>query len=322
MNRIVCFGEALIDFLNTGRREEAPLALDEFTQFPGGAPANVAVAVAKLGGDVSFGGQVGNDRFGGFLLDALKRYGVDTSLTLTHPTAPTTLAFVFLDENGERSFAFRRQNTADMLVTREQVAASGYRKASILHFCSNTLTETDIANVTRYLVDQAQDSDTFLSFDVNLRHNLWPKGVADKSLVNELVGKSVLAKFSREELDYLSDGLEDLYLARMFGDGLSVALVTDGSNDVSICTPGARVSIAPPATDAVDTTGGGDAFIAGVLYGLSRQADPHSMLGDADGLEALVRFASHCGAVAVSRPGAFPAFPTFDEVAPYWDAPA
>jgi len=318
MSRIVCFGEALIDFLNTGRREEAPLALDEFTQFPGGAPANVAVAIARLGGEVSFAGQVGDDRFGRFLLDAMQRYGVDTSLALVHPTAPTTLAFVFLDEAGERSFAFRRQQAADILITREQVGEWGYENASILHFCSNTLTEPGIADVTRHVVERARARGVLVSFDVNLRHNLWPAGSADKARVNSLVGQSELAKFALDEIDYLSDGLQELYLARMFDEGLSVALITDGPREVSICTPGARVRVQPPAVTAVDTTGGGDAFIAAVLFGLARHPEPRSVLGDADKLCALVAFASHCGAVAVSRPGAFPAFPAFAEVEAYW----
>ena len=196
MNRIVCFGEALIDFLNTGRSEEAPLQLDQFTQFPGGAPANVAVAVAKLGGNVAFGGQVGADRFGRFLLDAMNRYGVDTSLTLTHPTASTALAFVFLDDDGERSFAFRRQRTADVLITREQVGENGYDNAAIVHFCSNTLTDPDIADVTAHVVDQARAGNALVSFDVNLRHNLWPDGHANRNLINGLVGQASLVKFS------------------------------------------------------------------------------------------------------------------------------
>ncbi len=321
-NRIVCFGEALIDFLNTDRRQEAPLMLDQFTQFPGGAPANVAVAVAKLGGDVAFAGQVGSDRFGTFLLDALSRYGVDTSLTLVHPTASTTLAFVFLDDDGERSFAFRRQKTADVLITREQIGEQGYSDASILHFCSNTLTDPDIAAVTRHVVEQSQAKNALVSFDVNLRHNLWPDGEADKALVNELVEMSALAKFSRDEIEYLSDGLEELYLARMFDAGLRAALITDGPREMSVCTAGSRSPVSPPSIDAVDTTGGGDAFIAAVLFGLSRQADPGSVLGDEARLAELVSFASHCGAIAVSRPGAFPAFPTFEDVADHWVEPS
>ena len=321
MKRIVCFGEALIDFLNTGRRDEAPLALDEFTQYPGGAPANVAVAVAKLGGDVSFAGQVGDDRFGRFLLDAMGRYGVDTSLTLVHPTAHTTLAFVFLDEDGERSFAFRRRQTADVLITREQVGENGYEDASILHFCSNTLTDPDITGVTRHVVERARANHALVSFDVNLRHNLWPEGVADKALVNALVGRSALAKFSRDEMEFLSDGLEELYLAQMFDEGLRVALITDGPREVWICQPGSRLRIEPPAVSAVDTTGGGDAFIAAVLFGIAKHPEPRLVLGDADRLQALVSFASHCGALAVSRPGAFPAFPSFAEVEAHWDEP-
>ncbi len=98
MKRVVCFGEAVIDFLNTGQLREGEMSLNSFTQFPGGAPANAAVAVAKLGGEAVFAGQVGDDPFGHFLLDALQLYGVDTSIAAVHPTARTALAFVFLDD--------------------------------------------------------------------------------------------------------------------------------------------------------------------------------------------------------------------------------
>ena len=105
MSNVLCFGEALIDFLNTGQKQEERLSLNAFTQYPGGAPANAAVAVAKLGGDAAFVGQVGADMFGDFLVQSLAEYGVDTSHVLQHPTLKTALAFVARDEAGERKFS-------------------------------------------------------------------------------------------------------------------------------------------------------------------------------------------------------------------------
>ncbi|MDJ0814294.1 MAG: carbohydrate kinase [Woeseiaceae bacterium] len=319
MKRVVCFGEALIDFLNTGQTQEGDLALNTFTQFPGGAPANAAVAAAKLGGNAAFAGQVGGDPFGQFLVDSLERYGVDTSLTLVHPEAPTALAFVFLDKSGERSFAFRRYQTADVVVEKEQVDAAWYADEPIFHFCSNTLTDGSIADVTRYAVAEARRHGALVSFDVNLRHNLWQAGRADAELVNELVHCADVVKFSREEIDYLSEGDLQTYLGNCFAGGLTAALITDGAGDMSIHTAASNATVSPPAVDVVDTTGGGDAFIGAVLYGLSQQPDPLDFLADVAQLQRLVASAAHCGAWAVARRGAFPAFPTFADVENTWD---
>ncbi len=320
MKPVVCFGEALIDFLNTGQQQEGEMLLNCFTQYPGGAPANAAVAVAKLGGRALFAGQVGDDQFGHFLLEALQSYGVDTSLAAVHPDAPTALAFVFLDASGERSFSFRRDRTADITITRGQVTEDWFQDEPILHFCSNTLTDDHIADVTNFVVERARERDAVVSFDVNLRHNLWSSGQANAEIVNELVQRSHVAKFSREELDYLSHGDEDAYLASCFAGGLMAALITDGPGDLLICTPEARASVKPPKVTAVDTTGGGDAFIGAVLYGLSLQDDATAYLKDIEGLERLVSSAAHCGAIAVTRRGAFPSFPTFAEVADSWSS--
>ena len=322
MRRVVCFGEALIDFLNTGQSQEGGLLLNSFTQFPGGAPANAAVAVAKLGGNAAFAGQVSADPFGRFLIESLQRYGVDTSLTSVHPTAPTALAFVFLDENGERSFSFRRDKTADIVIEKEQVGAAWFKDEPIFHFCSNTLTDESIADVTLHAVAEARRHQSVVSFDVNLRHNLWSSGQADRELVNELVHSADVVKFAREELDFLSEGATRAYLDNCLAAGLTAALVTDGPGDMSIYTAGASATVSPPAVDVVDTTGGGDAFIGAVLYGLSQQSDPLDYLADITSLRRLVDSAAHCGAWAVARRGAFPAFPTLADVEKAWKVEA
>ncbi len=319
MRRVVCFGEALIDFLNTGQSREGDLSLNTFTQFPGGAPANAAVAAAKLGGKAAFAGQVSADPFGRFLVDSLERYGVDTSLVAVHPEAPTALAFVFLDADGERSFSFRRDNTADVVITKEQVAASWFEDEPIFHFCSNTLTDDSIADVTRHAVGEARRHKSLISFDVNLRHNLWPAGRADIELVNGLVHCADVVKFSREEIDYLGQGDLESYLDNCFAGGLTVALITDGAADMSIRTATSSATVSPPPVDVVDTTGGGDAFIGAVLFGLSLQSDPFEYLGDTGAMQRLVASAAHCGAWAVARRGAFPAFPTFADIEAVWE---
>lgn len=313
MNPVVCFGEALIDFLHTGSEQVDALCLPEFRQFPGGAPANAAVAVAKLGGNAYFAGQVGNDTFGQFLKLSLHAYGVNTQFVHTHPSAKTAMAFVHLDDAGDRSFSFYRQNSADMLFKTSQVDAQWFKPTSLFHLCSNTLTADDIAQCSKFALEQALANQALVSFDVNLRHNLWPQGCANKSLVNELVFQSHMVKFAKQELDYLSDNQPQAYIQQAHSNQCQLVIVTDGGNDIYYYTKTHNGSITPPKVNVVDTTAGGDGFIGAMLYGLSQFADPKSILNRADIVAGLIECASACGAFAVSKPGAFVALATKDD---------
>ena len=310
MREVLCFGELLIDFLCTSRPREGLLKTNQFTQFPGGAPANAAVAVAKLGGDASFLGQIGDDQFGFFLLNALKTYGVKTDKTLIHPTAKTALAFVFLNEQGERRFSFRREETADLLIEKTHIREDYFSRGPIVHFCSNTLTEKEIANVTIHLVKLATKKKSLISFDVNLRHQLWKSGSVDIDLVNSLVRKSHLVKFSREEFLFLARNDEQAYVSGCVSAGVKALIVTDGPRTITIHGHEGTATKEPPIIEAIDTTGGGDAFTGAMLYKLSQQSNPDNHCEDLGKLGTLVDFAARCGAIAVTRQGAFPAFPT------------
>ncbi len=315
MARVVCFGEALIDFLNTSSSAEDGLRISRFAQYPGGAPANAAVAVSKLGGDAAFVGQLGEDRFGDFLLESLQAYGVDTSLVLRHPSAPTALAFVFLDDSNDRHFEFVRQATADLVMRSDQVSDAWFPPNSMLHLCSNTLTDDAIAEVSRHVVSTARQHGSTISFDVNLRHNLWGSGQANADVVNAIARSADIVKLAQEELDYLGDGDDQAYLEALFDSGVTLVVVTDGEHAVRACRSNTEIIIQPPPVDVVDTTGGGDAFIGALLFGLSRADDALACARDDAALQEVLRLAVKCGAIAVSRPGAFPAFPAAADIA-------
>ena len=314
MSAITCFGEALIDFLNTGSREEGPIAIPDFRQFPGGAPANVAVAIGKLGGQARFAGQVGDDTFGRFLQSSLKTYDVDTSCLLKHPTAKTAMAFVFLDDDGERSFEFYRTNTADMLLTEFDVQDKWFMGSDVFHFCSNTLTEEGIAKTTQSALAKARKQGCIVSFDINLRHNLWPDGKADIQRVTDCFAHVDLIKVSKEELDYLSPEGEQAFVKSAVEQGVSTILITDGGNPIKVLARGIYSEIDTPKTDVVDTTAAGDAFTGGFLFALAEQKDIRAALTDQETLEKLTLFASKCGAFTVARQGAFTALPTLDDL--------
>ena len=172
---ILCFGEALIDFHSEGRDERGfPRS---FVPFAGGAPANVAVAVARLGGNGAFAGMLGKDLFGDFLLDSLQQAGVDCAGVARTDEARTALAFVALDGNGERSFSFYRPPSADLLFRPEHFRQEDFRQAAVFHVCSNSMTDPALAEATRDGMRRARDAGALVSFDLNLRPALWPDGV-------------------------------------------------------------------------------------------------------------------------------------------------
>ena len=319
MKTVLCFGEALVDIFTNGHHQEGPLSLPNYRQYPGGAPANAAVAIAKLGGQSQFVGQVGDDPFGHFVIDALKSYRVDTQLVTFSRQAPTALAFVITDDVGERSFAFYRNQTADVLFDRENIDEAWFDAETIVHFCSNTLTDSDIASTTEQLVITAKKSGALISFDVNLRHNLWSAGLADKEQVNRLVAHADILKFTQEELLYLSANNDKTYIQELLSKGAKLILITDGENPVHCVTKTCSVSFTPPSVTAVDTTGAGDAFIGSLLFSLSQVDNVEALLKQTSSLENLLSFSAHCGAHAVSQMGAFTAFPNFSDVESYWN---
>jgi len=318
MTRVVCFGEALIDFLNTGRERVENLETNVFRQFPGGAPANVAVAVAKLGGDAWFAGQVGNDQFGEFLVHSLQTYNVHTDFVSVHPEAKTALAFVFLDDAGDRSFSFHRERTADTLIQEDQINDDWYGPGDLFHFCSNTLTTPEIAQVTESGVRRGRAAGSIVSFDVNLRHNLWAAGKAERDAVNRLLALCDIVKFSREELDYLSAGQGSDWIAKRLDEGTALVLVTDGSSPVSYYGRCFQGDVVPSTRNVVDTTAAGDGFMGGLLFGLSSFGDVRAAIEDHEVLRSLTEFATECGAFTVTSAGAFPSLPRFEDVSRYW----
>ena len=315
--KVVCFGEALVDMLSS--RVSGIGAADgpeQFTKFAGGAPANAAVAVAKLGGDAHFAGMLGEDAFGYFLNEALAAEGVKTDYVRFTSEAKTALAFVSLDDRGERSFEFYRPPAADLLFRADHFDAQLFSGPGILHICSNSLTEDAIADTTATAVALAQKAGWLVSFDVNLRHNLWHAGEADRERVNGIVAQADIVKLSLEELEYLA--AEDNpeaggYISRQLRGRPQLVLVTDGDQPVQWATRANWGGVRPPAVRAVDTTAGGDGFIGGFLYQLTTEGvtpDSLSQWLESGAHESALEFACACGAHAVSRRGAFVALPS------------
>ncbi|MBL3555918.1 MULTISPECIES: carbohydrate kinase family protein [Marinobacter] len=308
MTKVLCFGEALIDM-----RGESVSGRQLYIPQPGGAPANVAVGVARLGGRSGFIGQVGADVFGSDIVTALVKYGVDVSLTRQTADAMTALALVSLDQEGERSFAFYRTGTADLLYEASMCPDSALERARIVHFCSNTLTEPAIRETTFSLMRRARAHNCLVSFDVNYRPPLWPTGESPAPHILTAATMADIVKFSREELEALfGEGVEppgDLQPATG-----RLVVVSDGAKPLQVYSPGRMFSLSPPSVEAKDTTAAGDSFVAGLLYRLAEQSSDSRTfdhwLRQPAKLEEALRFASRCGAYTAMHYGAFDALPT------------
>ncbi|MCC5900407.1 MAG: carbohydrate kinase [Halomonas sp.] len=313
MTPVIAFGEALVDMLSSRLGDDT--GQETFTPYAGGAPANVAVACARLGVPSQFLGMVGDDTFGHFLVRELNSHGVDTSGVMFTKQSRTALAFVSRDSTGERTFDFYRPPAADLLYRIEHLPHGVFEQPAIVHLCSNSLTDPEIADTTLAIASMANRAGCLVSVDANLRHNLWTEGSANLWLVTELLDSADLVKVSLEELDYLRGGhSQEAWLSERLAAGVKVILITDGPNNVVLKGIGLEHTITPPQVTAVDTTAGGDAFIGGLLAELSRHGIDENWQQDSELLIRSVDIACRCGAHAVTRPGAYAALPTHRDI--------
>lgn len=300
---IVCMGELLIDFVAL----ESGVSVGEasgFVKAPGGAPANVAVAVARLGGESAFIGQVGADPFGHHLRDVLAAEGVDVRGLRMTGAANTMLAFVSLRADGERSFSFYRNPSADMLMRPEDVDLEIIGGAKIFHFGSITLINEPSRSATLAAVRAAQAAGALISYDPNLRPALWESTEAAKVGIMSGMEFADVLKVSDEELLFLTGGdtVEPLWAA---GERLKLIVVTRGGAGASLFTREKRYDSTGKRVNAIDTTGAGDAFVAGLLVKLNEH--PADYIAQ---IEDILRFANACGALTTTQRGAIPSLPT------------
>ncbi|MGH8164704.1 MAG: carbohydrate kinase family protein, partial [Rhodanobacteraceae bacterium] len=258
MSAVCCFGEALIDF-HGSTAGSAPA----FIAHPGGAPANVAVAVARLGGHAVFVGMFGADAFGDLLLRELAAAGVDTTHARRTDAANTALAFVSHSTDGERDFTFYRPPSADLLFRSVDFDAAIFSASEIFHAGSCSMTEPGSATATLQGMAHARDAGALVSFDMNLRPPLWPRGEDPAPTIWHALELADFVKLSAEELAFLasSTGGENAAFARLWQAHVKLMVVTDGDRAVRWFTPYATGERQAFPVRAVETTGAGDAVV-------------------------------------------------------------
>ena len=326
MADILTLGELLMDMTQYGTDENGN---GMFTAFPGGAPANVAVAAARLGAETGFIGKVGNAAFGRILAETLKKEGVDISGLFTCNEQPTTMALVSVDENGEREFAFYRNPGADTQLTADEaisaIAGSHIRGnedllggqaklPAILHIGSLSMTTMPAREACESAVHYAKDRGVLISYDPNYRAALWDSEERAVEMMKSLLPLADILKVSDEEMLLLT-GTEDFEEgSRILSDqGPSLVLVTLGAKGVFVRMGSYSGTVPGFSVRVADTNGAGDTFFGAVLCQISKREGLLDGLGE-DELRKIVTYANKAASLTCSRRGAMPAMPYADEI--------
>jgi fructokinase len=311
LGKIIALGEVVADIYRDESASEIELP---FTARPGGAPANVAVAAARLGEEAAFVGSVGEDLFGDFILRALRAEGVDTAaVRRCEPPTRTSLAFVEISEDGDRSFTFYRSDpAADELLGPEDVSEELLSGASFVNFGSILLIKDPGRSAIHRAAKLAQDLDIPTAFDVNFREHLWPSIEAARETVDPLFDLSTVVKLGDDELSPLL-GVEGVEEAAeiLIGRGVPLVLISRGAEGAFYATREFIGGVPAFEVVVVDATGAGDAFFAAALVHLS---DDPGYLSDEERVREAALRGSAGGALACTDYGAMRALPTKDEL--------
>lgn len=313
-NKLCAIGEALIDFIPSQKGQRLK-DVTAFTRVAGGAPANVAGAVSKLGGQSKVLTKLGADPFGDYIQETLDNIGIDTSQIKRDKEGETALAFVSLAADGNREFKFYRKNSADLRFTPEDISEDVLDDCGMIHFCSVDLVESSMKQAHRKLIQMAVSQKKLVSFDPNLRFSLWDDLECLKQTVNEFMEYADIIKISDEELEFITgytnieEALPELFAHRakyivytMGGDGAAVY-----TRQGKVTAPGYRVAVR-------DTTGAGDSFIGAFLYCILNDRVTDLEKVSEDNLKAYLKFANAYAAYTTTKEGALDSMAWADEM--------
>ncbi|MDE3955284.1 aminoimidazole riboside kinase [Glaesserella parasuis] len=302
MSRIWVLGDAVVDLIPDGD--------NHYLRCAGGAPANVAVGVSRLGVEAGFIGRVGNDPLGKFMQQTLQAEKVSTEQMILDPQQRTSTVIVGLDQ-GERSFTFMVNPSADQFL--EVNDLPNFQQGEWLHCCSIALINDPSRSTTIEAIRRVKQAGGFVSFDPNLRESLWSSLDEMKKVVNSVVAMADVLKFSEEELILLTNttNLEDATkeVTSLYPEKLII--ITLGKDGAIYHLNGKSQVVASKALKPVDTTGAGDAFVSGLLAGLSQVSNWKE--SDAVLVE-VIRKANASGALATTAKGAMSALPNKAEL--------
>ena len=308
---VTALGELLIDFTENGVSENGNPLLEAN---PGGAPCNVLAMLNKLGRKTAFIGKVGNDNFGRFLADTVRRSGTDITNLVYNDTVPTTLAFVHTLAEGEREFSFYRQPGADMTLAKEEVMTDIIESSRIFHFGTLSSTHPGVREATRFAVEFAKEKGLLISFDPNLREPLWESLDDAKREIEYGLSKCDILKISDNELEFVTDARDYDEGIRRIREKYDIPLIFLTLGKDGSCAYYKDIRVERPAyqgVSAVEKTGAGDTFEGCALdfvleYGINGF--------DESKLSELLDFANAGAAIITTRKGALKVMPDKMEI--------
>ncbi|MGG1630140.1 aminoimidazole riboside kinase [Rossellomorea sp. NRS-1567] len=305
---IISLGEALIDFIPLDEHNTT------YQKSPGGAPANVAVGLARLGARSTFLGKVGDDVLGRFLQETLQEYGVRTNQMLLTPDVRTGVVFVTNGEDGERSFDFYIDPSADRFLQVKDIDEEDFLTHKILHFGSISMISSPAKEATHHAVKVAKENGLLVSYDPNLRLGLWDSEENARETIKSMLSEADVLKISEEELEFITGEKEiESGVAKLRAYNIPFLIITMGAEGSYVYVGDARQYVPAMKVKAVDTTGAGDAFVSGILYSIHEYKGNISSLSIEEAAR-MAGFAAVSGALAASTKGAMTALPSLEEV--------
>ncbi|WP_316676153.1 aminoimidazole riboside kinase [uncultured Tolumonas sp.] len=305
MARVWVTGDAVVDLIPNGETN--------YLKCPGGAPANVAVAISRLGGDSAFFGRVGQDPLGRFMKQVLQDEGVDTHYMLLDKDHRTSTVIVDLDDQGERSFTFMVKPSADQFLQPQDVPA--FQKGEWLHVCSIALANEPSRSTTLAAMKAIKAAGGYVSFDPNLREEVWLNPADLKPVVLQAVALADVVKFSDDELLFLTEKADLQTALSCLNEqyNLPLVVITQGKKGALVIHNNEQQLVTGKPVNPVDTTGAGDAFVGGLLAGLVASDNWQN----SENLLSIIRQANACGALATTAKGAMTALPTATQLVEY-----
>lgn len=300
--KVWVLGDAVVDLL--------PESDGRLLPCPGGAPANVAVGIARLGGTSGFIGRVGDDPFGALMQRTLLTEGVDITYLKQDEWHRTSTVLVDLNDQGERSFTFMVRRSADLFL--ETTDLPCWRHGEWLHLCSIALSAEPSRTSAFTAMTAIRHAGGFVSFDPNIREDLWQDEHLLRLCLRQALQLADVVKLSEEEWRLISGKTQNdrdiCALAKEYE--IAMLLVTKGAEGVVVCYRGQVHHFAGMSVNCVDSTGAGDAFVAGLLTGLSSTG----LSTDEREMRRIIDLAQRCGALAVTAKGAMTALPCRQEL--------
>lgn len=308
----VSLGELLIDFTPRGLSEQGSYV---FEANSGGAPCNVLAAMTKLGNSAAFIGKVGDDTFGHFLCDTLKRLNINTDSLYFSEDSFTTLAFVTIDETGNREFSFNRNKSADVMLAPEEVDSELIKKSRIFHCGTLSLTDSPSREATLRALDVAKENGVLISVDPNLREPLWKNLDDARRAINLVLGYADIIKISDYELEFLY-GIKDIKQSalKLWNEYKpKILFVTCGRDGAYLLKD--DIFLHHPCFDVktIDTTGAGDCFCGAALSCILNKKLNFAGL-DVQACSYILKFASAAASLATTKRGAIASMPDTEDI--------